>query len=271
MKQTFTIILLFFFVNSFSQKKILEEYDFGNGSYAIYLIDVGEPELKWERDSIGNLWEIDTTRHFYTNELDILNQIKNDWIGDTVSYMYECWYDYFIYLTKADSTILKMRVNLECEELLVDGFPYKITPTIITKFFPHFKRLKKRVFNCDDFQDGRDFWKTVMIDKQFVLKDISKPKWIDFDGDFTFDYIDTLRQGLSLVQEQLQKEISEAYPNEDFKIKWGAFQYMERYGGDDYLFHLNCNRSLFNKFTLYEKAEWKEFTDLKITLYWKPE
>lgn len=270
MKQTFTIILLFFFVNLFSQKQILEDFDFESGKYALYLIDVGKPELLWERDSIGRLIKIDTTGHFYTNDLSVLNRIKIEWVGDTVEYINTCWYDYFIYLTKDDSTVLKMRVNLECEELIVEGFPYKINPTIVTKFFPELKRLKKRVFNCDDYTDGRDFWKKVMIDKQFVLKDISKPNWIDYDGYFTFDYVDTLRQGLTPVKEQLKNEISYAYPNEDFKIEWGAVQYMERYGGDDYLFRLNCNRSLYDKFSLYEKAEWTEFTDLKIILYWEP-
>jgi hypothetical protein len=249
----------------------MEDFDFESGNYALYLIDVGEPELLWKRDSIGRLLEIDTTRHFYTNDLSVLNRIKQEWVGDTVEYMYECWYDYFMYLTKDDSTVLKMKVNLECKELLVEGFPYKINPTIVTKFFPEFKRLKKRVFNCDDIKDGRDFWGKVMIDKQFVLRDISKPKWIDFDGDFTFDYVDTLRQGLTQVKEQLRNEISDSYPNENFIIIWGAVQYMERYGGDDYLFHLNCNQSLYDKFTFYKKTEWKEFSDLKITLFWKPE
>ncbi len=266
-----SITFLLAFVNLYSQNRVLDSYDFNDDLYTLFVIDVGEPDLMWERDSGGNLLEYNTTKHYYTADSTILNRIKKTLIGDRVEYYYECGYDYFVYLTENDSIILEMRINLECGELLVQGEPFKIDPEIVTKVLPQMDDLKKRVFKCDDFQDGRDFWDEVILDNRFVLKELTKPKWVDYEGDFMFFYLDTLKRDVNVVKDAVSQDVSAAYPNEDFSISLGWHQFIERFNGEHYSFHVSSSENFYKRFDLFEKEAWNEYSDLRITTYWKQE
>jgi len=270
-KIVFGIMLFLILEDAYSQTQIFSDFDFSNGQYSLYLIDEGEPEELWVRDSLNRLLIVDTARHFYTDDPLVLNQIKSDWIGESVDYFCEIEYD--IYLMRKDSLVLKMNMNFEFQVLSVGAQSYQITPEIITKYFAKFKRLKKRFFKCSDFKDGRDFWKKIENDDQFVLKEQHKPSWIDYDGFFCFEYRDTLEKSYTELISQFIKQFSIAFPNEKFDIYCSSKNFKEDLKCIDYLFNVKCKKSLYDKFEMHKKQEWKEFMEGKelwLMLYWRP-
>ena len=270
MKQVIIIIFFLLSVNSFSQtlEQIFKDIDFSNHRYSLYLIDVdlGENNIL-KRDSIGRLLEIDTKKHFYCDDTIILKQIQKEWIGETEGQMFDCWYDYFGYLTLDDSIVLNMRINLDCKEFLVNGKPYRIHPEMITKFFPKFKTLTRRNFKCDNLQECRDYWASIQKDSLFVLKDISVPFWTKFNGYLSFIYTDTLQLRRYQVEELIRKEISFKHPLERFKIQ--SVDHFNDKGNEIYNIKLLCNKSLYDHFTSFSDHKWVNLGSCKFSVFWK--
>jgi hypothetical protein len=168
MKLYFALLSLILFQTiAFSQTKFLKQFNFDKGSYAIYLIDCKEPlTLKVKTDSFNDtIIDFRNDDNFLVTDVKILNQLKQEWVGKKVNYMHNCWYDYFIYVTENDSIILKFDVNLECKEIIYKDVAYEIDPTIITKFLPEFKVLKKQDVIYKNISDVIKLWESGLKDE----------------------------------------------------------------------------------------------------------
>lgn len=147
---------------AFSQTKFLKQFNFDNGNYAIYLIDCKQPlTVKVKTDSFKDtIIDCRSDDNFQVAEVKMLNQLKKEWKGNRVNYKYNCWYDYFIYVVENDSVILKFEVNLKCSELIFKGTPYKINPTMITKYLPKFKVLNKQDATYKNISKAIKIWES---------------------------------------------------------------------------------------------------------------
>jgi hypothetical protein len=158
--------LILFDTIALSQTKFLKQFNFDKGNYAIYLINCKEPlTLKVKTDSFNDtIIDFRSDDNFQVTDIKMLNQLKQEWVGKKVDFMHECWYDYFIYVTENDSIILKFDVNLECTELIFERAAYKIDPTIITKFLPEFKVLKKQDVKYKKISEVIKLWESGLKD-----------------------------------------------------------------------------------------------------------
>lgn len=259
--------LILFDTIALSQTKFLKQFNFDKGNYAIYLIDCKEPLSETVNADSFNDTIIDfrSDDNFQVTDIKMLNQLKQEWVGKKVNYMHNCWYDYFIYVTENDSIILKFDVNLECKEIIFKDAAYEIDPTIITKFLPEFKVLKKQNFVFENIDKGRDYWESILKNEKYVFKSLCKEDWLEFDGEFYFHYTEKSRLEVSKVLNKLNEQISLSYLGEKFDLRYGSA--LANGNQIDYLIQISCNKSLFDKFNLYPKNEWYLFRDFSFDLY----
>lgn len=270
MRLYFVVLFLILFQTiAFSQTKFLEQFNFEKGNYAIYIIDCKEPfvqtfKTETGRDTIINFRSED---NFQVTEVKILNQLKNEWVGKKVNYMHNCWYDYYIYVTENDLIVLKFDINLECTELMFKGDAYKIEPTIFTKFIPEFKVLQKQNFVFNNIDEGKGFWDVVLKEDRYVFKSLSKEDWLEFEGEFAFNYTEKSRVNVSVLLDKLHEQISFTYPGEKFKLESGFAMSKKRGKLLEHTIQISCNKSLFDKFSLSPKNEWYAYHDFSFNLY----
>ena len=168
MKLYFAVLSLILFKTfAFSQTKFLEQFNFDKGNYFLYVIDCKEQfNSEFEFNSpIDTIIDFKNDNNFQVTDVKMLNQLKQEWVGKKVDFMHECWYDYFIYVTENDSIILKFDVNLECKEIIFKDTAYEIDPTIITKFLPEFKVLKKQDVMYKNITEVIKLWESGLKDE----------------------------------------------------------------------------------------------------------
>jgi len=86
-----------------------------------------------------------------------------------------------------------MKVNFECNELIIDKKPFVFDSALIslhlnsadTLILTKYKFLNDKVL-------GLKMWEQISSDKSVVLKNFNKPSWIDFEGYFEIIYSDTI-------------------------------------------------------------------------------
>lgn len=268
MKQITLILLLFCCQSVCSQKQIFEAYDFSSETYELFFIESSGRNSLFHAESNDETFYLDTSSNFYTNDTELLELIKNEWIGIPVDYRYECGYDFRIILTKNDSVSFIMLINLECSELIVEDLAYKIDPTMVTNIFPQLKRLGKKSYKFESIETGRKVWQKVSTEEPRILHITSKPNWIYADGFTDFLYLDSLKKDADVIEKQLMQELSEHYPQDIFKLMNVGSSSIDN-ELFTYTFRLYCNKNLYDKFELYETTEWSAFEEFDLVVYWK--
>lgn len=261
-------ILMVISINSFSQKRIFKDYDFNDGEYALYIMD-NRYDSKWIRDSSGNLLVQHKTDNYMIDDLDVLINMRDNWIADPVYERYECGYDFVLYLTKDDVTILDMLINLECEELIIDSDAYNFSPILFERYRSQFTKLDKQMYFCDSIEEGREFWINTTMDSMYVKANEFKPPWVDFEGELTFTYISGEKKYYTEIEPIIVNKIRESYPSDSFKLD--RVSWPNKMGDNEYQYTISifCNESLKEKFKLYEIEKWDKFDSVSFTIYKK--
>ena len=243
------LIPLIVFLNSHAQTKLLGKYPFDKGGYAIVgLLSESDPN-----DLQKELGE------FYSDDIKVLNDFKKLWVFTKKSPMYACGYHYSIQVTLNGTILESFEINLNCNVIATDNGYFYFDTKKLSQFKDRLKRPAKKNHSFNSITEGKNYISTIKKDKNLLLT--FEPVWTEFEGQFTFKY---KKDDPDIVEKTLKTEIRKKYPNENFtlnQIMWGT--------GGEYEFEITCNKSLFDKFTLYVKKKgWDAYKPI-LTTYWK--
>jgi hypothetical protein len=253
MRKILTLILTTIFINSNAQTKLLSKYPFDKGGYAIVgLLSESDPS-----DLQKQLGE------FYTDDIKVLNDFKKAWTFSKKSPMYACGYHYSIQVTHNGTILESFLINLNCNVIATDNGYFYFDTKKLSQFKDRLKKPTKRKRSFNTILEGKNYISTIKKDKTLLLT--FEPVWTKFEGEFTFKYKNPdKKDDNDVVAKRLKTEIKKLYPNEDFtinEIMWGS--------GGEYEFEIICNKSLYDKFTVYPKKKSWEVYKPTLTTYWK--
>ena len=260
------------FIND-SLASIFLEYDFSNENYALVIENVigGREEGDYVNQStIKRNFMLEKRVHFFLDSKFLLDIIKKTWRFKSGSYS-DCWYDYFIYLTLNDSVISEMRVNFDCEELIVNNSSYLFDSLKITSFIGLADTVYKTSYSFkDNKQEALNFWSEVEQDSLIVLKSFNKPYWVDFEGKFRIKYLDYKNKSSDEVSLIIEEKIKSSYPGEDFILDFALKGSERKKNVIEYWYSVVCKKSLFKKFKIFEViSEWDEYNEFNPVIYRK--
>jgi len=248
-----TLVLVCVLSNIKAQKKLFGKYNFDEGGYAIVgLFSESDPnELRREMGE------------FYSDDINILNEFKKTWVFSKESPMYACGYHYNIELVHKGVVLESFSINLNCNVIATDYGYFFFDNNKLAQFKSRVSKLKKKQHSFSSITEGKNFIAEIKKDKNLLF--VYQPIWTQFEGRFTFTYQNPdKKDDDKVVKKRLNAQIKKIYPKEEFildQVMWGT--------GGEYEFDITCNKSLFNKFTVYPKKEsWNPFP-LQLYSYWK--
>ncbi len=251
---------------------IFSEYDFSNENYAFVIENVigGREDYYVNQSTIKSNFMVEKRVHFFLDSKFLLDIIKKTWKFKE-GFRYECWYDYFIYLTLNDSVISEMRVNFDCEELTVNNSSYLFDSIKMTNFIGLADTVYKTSYSFkDNKQEALNFWSKVEQDSLIVLKSFNKPYWVDFDGKFRIKYLDYKNKSSDEVSLIVEEKIKSSYPGEDFILDFALKGSERKKNVTEYWYSVICKRSLFKKFNILDvTSEWVEYNEFNPIIYRK--
>jgi len=275
MRNLIILLTIFRFSIGYSQEKIFKDYDFQSGEYALIFVDVTEPEEDYyanrqERSkAIKQSAFIDSKVHFIIDSISTLLNIKDTWSGKKTYEMHECWYNYFIYLTKNDTVLSVMKINFECNELIVDNNAYVFDSANVIKFLGLADTIVKTDYRFyEDKGKAEKAWKNVETDSSVVLEFFMKPLWVDYEGKFKIEYIDSSNIFGEPLEILLKEKIKDEYPDENFKLKFSGLIGGMANEPNIFYYYIICNKSLYDKFKLFRiDKKWKFYDSFGMTVY----
>jgi hypothetical protein len=258
-----TIIQIIFLVISsftFSKTKLLKEFDFNEGGYSILGVEWGGDENSL-LDSIGE---------FYTEDISILNQIKDEWVFSIPGQGYACGYHYEIFICKNGLVLKSLRVNLNCYEIVTDEGYFYFDSDKLRKFYGKFKRPYRITKTFDELTEARAYRDSILKNEKLIMTE--SPPWTKYEGEFDFTYKCNENKKTCLRKEKqiiksIKSEIALKYPNEEFELSNSGGSLTE------IIETIYCNKSLSNNFDLYFRnkesyfGQWRPFK-LTLTSYW---
>lgn len=256
----YALIITFFSITTFvyAQKQLLKNVDFDKGGYCLLGItrEGGPNKLT---SSLGD---------FYTDNIELLNAIKKEWVFKKPSPMYACGYNYEVVICKNGLELASFSINLSCHVLATDDGYFYFKEEQLGMFKDKFKKPYSRRETFSSVNEARTFREKIIKKPRLIFVEI--PAWIDYEGSFRFTYIhakgfkNTLSNKKKILN-NLTHDIQIAYPDEKFELRnWmDSREKME--------VEVKSNKSLSDKFQLYKKDvhfdSWQPYT-LSLETYW---
>lgn len=266
-KFLFRIFLFVFIINNFADQSFAQfnpfgKFNFDQGGYVLLGLLAHHNDHKISK-KLGN---------FYTDDVTVLNKIKQTWSFRKRSPMHACGYHYNILLLRHGINVGEVAINLSCHEIVTEDGSYIFGDHLLSSLRHLRKPLYFQEREFTSLEEARTYWKKMNSDSQFVYA--RRPDWIEFSGTFTFQ-VPCPRSDVSCSipndsrLEQLRKEIADAYPGEAFELNWQGGST----AGESFI-QIRCNKSLEEKFKLYSRfdnvgfGKWQPF-GLWLYAYWK--
>jgi len=228
--------------------------------YQIYFVSDESLEIQISTERINDplivTWGKE--KSFLLSDSASIEKLRNDWKGEATNKVYECGYDYILYVVEGDKIVDKISVNESCKQAVCKhgAFDYKapVIDGVRNKKFGSIERV-----GFDSVTVGRQ-----LISDLSAFPDILRPEgdndeWIKYDGAIT---IETTGEDHEVVQKAIEKKISEKYPHEDFQVQLTG-------GGPGHflLFDIYCSSRLGNSLSDFKTwGKWKPLTPTGIIL-----
>jgi hypothetical protein len=260
MLSKYTLIIAFLSINTlvYAQKQLLKNFDFDKGGYSLLGIsrEGGPNKLA---HSLGE---------FYTDDIQLLNAIKKEWIFKKPSPMYSCGYNYQIVICKNGLTLKQFFINLGCHTLATDDGYFYFKEEQLGMFKDKFKKPDRKRETFSTFNEARVFREKALKKSRLIY--VETPEWMDYEGTFSFTYTypKSIKNHLDndkKILETLKNELQKTYPEERFELHDG--------GGskEEMDVAVKCNKSLSDKFQLYKRniysGTWRPYS-LSLETYW---
>jgi hypothetical protein len=257
------IIVLFFLTlaaaSNLAQSKLLGKYHFEDGGYTFIGIFAHMDDHPLQR-KMGE---------FYTDDIAVLNALKKAWVFRRPQKIYACGYHYYVMLLKNGSPVEEFAINLSCEELVANGRSLVFDLNKLDAFSSRVKPLHRKIDHLPSVAAAREYWTKIHSDPNLVYAD--EPKWLGFEGEFSFKVpceaqVTNCLDTFAKIKPKLQAQISDAYPGERFSLRSS--------GGSTgkISIDIETNKSLEEKFSLFDRSaysgKWKPYI-LDLCSYWK--
>jgi hypothetical protein len=245
----------------FGQSKLLNDYRFEDGGYEFIGIFAHMNDHPLQK-KLGE---------FYTNDISVLNDLKNAWVFKRPQRQYACGYHYYVLILRHGEVVKDFSINLECHELASENGSLYFDFNKLEAFSSRLKPLYSKQSEFGSVSEAREYWHAIQSNKNFVYAD--KPKWLQFEGEFRFhvrcsEKTDGCYKYADEMIPKLKAEIATRFPNEEFELSPGG-------GSNDELFvTIRCGRTLEEKFDLYDRwnkeafGKWEAYP-LMLLSYWK--
>ncbi len=232
------VVVAFLFVVPLQAAQPLERYDFDEGGYSLLgLRSEGGANLL--ADSIGE---------FYTDDVDLLNELKEEWTFSRPGAKFACGYHYVVFVCRDGRALESFDISLSCAMIVTPDGTFYFDPNKLGRFRDRLKDPSCRRTSFPTLSEAREYLDRVRGDKRLIYA--PQPDWATYEGTFQFRYRCAKEEGDCLKNEaallkKLTEEIAEAYPDEPFELMG--------HGGSitDLFVQVSCNRSLRDKFKLY--------------------
>lgn len=243
------------------QTRLFEKYRFEDGGYTLVGIKL-QNDKNALADSLGD---------FYTDDVEVLNAIKNAWVFGRSSPMHACGYHYYVVLLKDGKKVENHSINLNCNEMTTDKGSLYFDPNLLAMFEGRLQKLKISDDKFATIAEARKYWTTIHSDTSFVYA--NEPAWLKYEGSFQFTYKCPNPKCGSFEDRDKDTEpvkalIARTYPGEDFELRENGGT-----SNGEIFFEIQSNEPLFNKFSLFPiepyGRQWKPY-ELSIMTYWKP-
>lgn len=196
---------------SFGQIQFFKDYDFKKGGY--YLLGrSSESDRNELADSLGE---------WYTDDISVLNEFKEEWTFTEPGQRYACGYHYVVYLCKDGLALENFSINLNCNEIVGNKGYFYFDSSKLSKFKSKLKKPYRERKTFENINTARDYRMKILKDTNLIFT--PTPSWIRFEGTFNFDYNckeenkDCLNNEKKVLM-QLKTEIKSKYPQEDFEL-----------------------------------------------------
>lgn len=224
--------------------QLLEKYDFSKGDFSIAGIVWHDQRHKLQK-SLGN---------FYTDDVEVLNMLKNSWITEKPSPFYACGYHFGIFIIEDGNEKESFFINIEegCNTVVTKYGQFYFDPKKLRMFKDKFKKPITKRMHFISYQEGRSYIKTLYMNEKFLM--YLKPRWLNYDGEFRFfvkcDQTDFESPIAQKCIDRAKRRIAEKFPGKIFDL--------EQSGSSNgrILITMKCQKELYKEFNLFE-IEWK--------------
>ena len=251
--------------NTYGNVSLLEKYNFEEGGYAVLgkiYHDQGHPLQR----SLGN---------FYTDDIDLLNELKKTWVTEKPAPAYFCGYHYEICVVKNGKALWSFAINLDdaCNTVVFDRKSYYFDPKKLNRYEDKFKNPNLKVPLFESHQAARQFLKELPPDPNLLM--YSEPEWVKYDGEFEIS-VPCNQLGYFFSEEdkcleEARRRISEKYPNRIFEIEYyGSSANPSDPSKDKIYIRVKCLKEMYLEFDIFPiDSKWKPYP-LYLNMYYKP-
>lgn len=260
----FLSVSVFATISASAQNRPFDKFKFEDGGYTLAGVFEHYKDHPVQKE-VGE---------FYTEDIDVLNEIKRAWNFPRPQKLYACGYHYYVVLLKDGKKVDDLSINLECNQVVTGKGSRYFRNQLLTSFSARFRPLFQRSSDFLNVAEARSYWQKSIADGAFVFA--YPPNWLKYEGTFRFrsqcpskDKNCYYSGHDAEVLMQVRSGISSAYPGEPFELKTS--------GGSstgEVFFEITCNRSLEEKFGLFDRwnkemfGKWQPFP-LTLDSYWK--
>jgi hypothetical protein len=176
MRVSFSLLMIFLLLSGGSiGQRILSQYDFNKGGYAICLL---EGPMGADRGIRGcpvtDQNAIDTVSFFYTSDTAVLNLLKKELLlyntqaKNGTSSFYLCGYPFWFCVFKEGKSILKLPANIECGYMDTSMGQLLFRSQTLKQFRKSFKPLTVRYTCFKNGEEKAQFIERIKKDASYV-------------------------------------------------------------------------------------------------------
>jgi hypothetical protein len=245
----------------FAKTQVFKEYNFSEDGFTLLFVQ-NQPYLVDQNNNSSDLI------NYYTDDISILNNIKNNWIFSKSEVMYACGYSFTIYLCKNKKIIDTFYINLDCEQICTKLGCYSFNKNY---FFKIQNSLTKAITKSDKFstlEKGRKIQADYIKLNNLITTDL--PDWLKYEGEFDFQYLCLKDDGNCFINNhkilnKLQDQIKSNYPDQS------CFLEIVGYNSPNELeCRVKCNLQLAKQFNIYKIINsFQAYNDFVLISYWK--
>ncbi|NHN26840.1 hypothetical protein FIA58_014235 [Flavobacterium jejuense] len=215
MKYITAIIVSLLFNSSFSQLKVLKDFDFQNKNYKFFFYESYNGQKS--KDSI--------IKPFAISDSKKLEELKNSWIGNNeATEIPDCGYDYTIYVIEEDSLVSTLSVNTVCGHIHAFGkeTSFDFTPNNPFKSLIKDSDVYAGVFTSSVLLKSRRLYALLKNQKNIYYKSVEYDNWVNYDGQFSYN-IYSKNENIELKnRNEIIEDLYNKFNNDDVFIKYSS-------------------------------------------------
>jgi hypothetical protein len=239
MKTNISILFLILTLSLYSQSPVLRNFDFSKDSYKLIVYH--------------EAFNTSYSESFYVSDISKLQLLKDNWIGDKTDTLYECGYDYYLYLIHSDSIVAEFNVNTECGQVFSKKW------TLINFKGNPFQNLVKdgdafrKHLSFSSLDTARITFARYKQNKNYFIIDPEGLEWVKFDGWF-YVKVDS-NYNRTQIEAEIEKLLKAQNADNQIRI------ILDEYRPDLFILKVFSKKEFYIQFNLGKKDDWNSYDD----------